>query len=350
MAVSKTQPKLEAKFPTSADSPFDDGYDIAAERDALRDLTEADNPDEKDPRWDRFVELKAREAQLSQLRTAYKMRQGADKLVSDKDAAAVSEMSGLVDDGQDSMMIHTKEAYRMFLGRGRDPDRFLPPIVGGRRVAAALRAVWYLSGNDNPYADWALVDLHGRLDEAKRTLNAMTDSCERGIQKLSKRGLNITVLRNISPKEVELGFKSPYGYTVAEHIVSYDYFVRLVKTLVRKDLMSDEEGRANVREITRIYRSIFEAPLRFERYLMREELRELSRADFLPGANAEAAKRVKAVVGIFGEVPREIFTGVLVPRHTKRRVILSPQELRLLEETCLSPQEATSDESEEGLI
>ncbi|MHB8914964.1 MAG: PFL_4669 family integrating conjugative element protein [Thiobacillus sp.] len=350
MAATKTQRKPETKFQTSADSPFDDGYDIAAERDALRDLIEADNPPEMDPRWDRFIELKAREAQLSQLRTAYKMRQGADKLVSDKDAAAVGEMSGLVDEGRDSMMIHTKEAYRLFLGRGRDPDRSLQPIVGGRRVAAALRAVWYLSGNDNPYADWALVDLNGRLDEAKKSLNAMTDSCESGIQKLSKRGLNITVLRNISPKEVELGFKSPYGYTVAEHIVSYDYFVRLVKTLVRKDLMTDEEGRAKVREITRIYRSIFEAPIRFERYLMREELRELSRADFLQGANAEAGKRVKAVVGIFGEVPREIFTGVLVPRHTKRRVILSPQELRLLEETSLSPQEATSDESEEGLI
>ncbi|MBK6336623.1 MAG: DUF1845 family protein [Betaproteobacteria bacterium] len=35
-------------------------------------------------------------------------------------------------------------------------------IVGGRRVAAALRAIWHLSGNDNPYADWVLVNIGER--------------------------------------------------------------------------------------------------------------------------------------------------------------------------------------------
>ena len=184
-------------------------------------------------------------------------------------------------------MIHTKEAYRLFLGRGRDPDRLLQPIIGGRRVAASLRAVWYLSGNDNPYADWALIDMTGRLDDARKKLDTLSRDCEAKLDEIRKRGLNISVLRNRVPKEVELGFKSPYGYTVAEHIITYDCFVRLVKTLVRKDLMSDDEGRHTVREITRLYRSIFETPVRFERYLMREELRPLSRSDFLPGATGE---------------------------------------------------------------
>ena len=48
MATPKTK---TTKFPTSADSPFEDGYDIAGERDALKDLVEAEEPDEKDPRW-----------------------------------------------------------------------------------------------------------------------------------------------------------------------------------------------------------------------------------------------------------------------------------------------------------
>ena len=158
-------------YPTSSASPFEDSYDIEGEREALKDLLAAENPDETDPRWPRFVELKQREEQLRQMRTVYEVRQGADRLVNDREARGVSEMGALVDEGQDTMMIHTKEAYRLFLGRGRDPDRLLQPIIGGRRVAASLRAVWYLSGNDNPYADWALIDMAGRLDEARKKLD-----------------------------------------------------------------------------------------------------------------------------------------------------------------------------------
>ena len=54
MATPKSK---TTKFPTSADSPFEDGYDIAGERDALKDLVEAEEPDEKDPRWERFMDL-----------------------------------------------------------------------------------------------------------------------------------------------------------------------------------------------------------------------------------------------------------------------------------------------------
>ncbi|MGA7180672.1 MAG: TIGR03761 family integrating conjugative element protein [Thiobacillaceae bacterium] len=337
-------------YPTSSTSPFEDSYDIEGEREALKDLLAAENPDETDLRWPRFVELKQREEQLRQMRTVYEVRQGADRLVNDREARGVSDMGGLVDEGQDTMMIHTKEAYRLFLGRGRDPDRLLQPIIGGRRVAASLRAVWYLSGNDNPYADWALIDMTSRLDDARKKLDTLCRDCEAKLDEMRKRGLNISVLRNRVPKEVELGFKSPYGYTVAEHIITYDHFVRLAKTLVRKDLMSDDEGRQTVREITRLYRSIFETPTRFERYLMREELRPLSRSDFLPGATAEALKRVRAVVGIFGEVPREIFTGALVPRHSKRWVSLTPQEIRLLQEVALAPEPEPTPGDEEGLI
>jgi hypothetical protein len=184
----------------------------------------------------------------------------------------------------------------------------------------------------------------------RKQLVKATDDCLERLEAIKKRGLNISVLRSKDPKEVELGFKSPYGYTVAEHIVTYDYFVRLVKTLVRKDMISDDEGRSMVQGITRQYRSIFETPVRFERYLMREELRPLSRADFLPGAPDDAKKRVRAVVGIFGEVPRAIFTGAIAPRHSKRRVNLTPQELRLLEEAAITPEPIAGAADEDGFI
>jgi hypothetical protein len=100
--------------------------------------------------------------------------------------------------------------------------------------------------------------------------------------------------------------------------------------------MSDEEGRIAIRAVGRELRALFLEPIRWERNLLREELRQLSRSDFLPSADATARQRVRAVVALFGEVPRKVFTGMETPRHTRRRVKLTDAELRLLQEASLA--------------
>ena len=39
---------------------------------------------------------------------------------------------------------------------------------------------------------------------------------------------------------------------------------------------------------------------------------------------------------MFGELPREVFNGQLTPRHSRRRLDLSEEELRLLDEVPLA--------------
>ena len=103
--------------------------------------------------------------------------------------------------------------------------------------------------------------------------------------------------------------------------------------------MSDVEGRAAIREVGREMRALFLEPIRWERQLLREELRQLSRSDFLPGADETARQRVHAVVALFGEMPRTVFTGSEAPRHTRRRVKLTDAELRLLGDASLTVAE-----------
>jgi integrating conjugative element protein (TIGR03761 family) len=313
-------------------TPFHDGYDPEAERTALADLLEAEQPDESDPRWPRVIEYTERLRQLRQLQTAYRLRKGADAVVADSEASV--QAGGLIDDEPDAMVLHTKEAHRLFMGRARDPQGNIQPIVGGKRVAAALRSIWYLSGNDNPYADWALIDTGERIHQLKAALDELGRECDQRLEAAARKGLIFSVLKSREPVSLELGFRSPYGYTVAGLIVEFDYRVRQVKTLVRKDLMTDDEGRQRIREVTRKIRGVFETPVRFERYLIRQELCNLSRTDWLPGANLEAGKRVKAVTGIFGELPKPVFTGAVAPRHSRRRVNLSEQELSLLQKVA----------------
>jgi integrating conjugative element protein (TIGR03761 family) len=257
----------------------------------------------------------------------------------DATLAANAQLGQLADATPDTMSLHTKDAYRIFTGRGADAAGKLPPIPGGRRFAAVLKSIWHLSANDNPYADWILIRMYEGLVAIRAHLSRVITAREEAIELLKRKGLSLAVMGSRSPKTVELGFRSPYGYATAEAIVEFDYYVRMIKTLIHKDRMSDDEGRAAIREVGRELRALFLEPIRWERHLLREELRPLSRSDFLPGADELAQQRVRAVVALFGEVPRKVFTGAQAPRHTRRRVKLSEAELRLLEQASLTAVE-----------
>lgn len=204
-------------FETESNSPFQDGYSITGERAVLAEFL-ADPQrkfDENDPLYDRHIELIDREDQLDRMKAKYQSSKGADPVVEHKEAVAMNFLGSLVDDGVDQMSLHTKEAFRMFMGRSRDPEKQLQPIIGGKRVAAALRALWVLTGNDNPYADWGLLRHEQTIKELGRLLSKHIADAQAALDQQKTRGLTFSVLQSSSPQVLNLGFKSPYGYAVA---------------------------------------------------------------------------------------------------------------------------------------
>ena len=251
-------------------------------------------------------------------------------------APAVGAMGQLADETPDVMTLHTQDAFRMFTGRAADAQSQVFAIPGGRRFAAVLKSIWYLSANDNPYADWILIRVYQTLLAIRSQMAQAIAAREADFEALRRKGLNLSVLRSRSPATVELGFRSPYGYATAEAIVEFDYHVRMVKTLVLKDRLSDDDGREAIRQIGRGLRALFLEPIRWERLLLREELLLLSRRDFLPSADDVARQRMHIAVTMFGEVPRAVFTGDDAPRHSQRRITPTAAELRLLRQVSLS--------------
>jgi integrating conjugative element protein (TIGR03761 family) len=245
-------------------------------------------------------------------------------------ASSSKAVGVLADTARDTMTLHTLEAYRLFTGRPADAASGVVAIPGGQRFAAVLKSLWHLSAHDNPYVDWILIRMYDGLVGARTQLAEAIAVREAELEHLKRRGLAITIMASRAPVKVELTFRSPYGYAMAETIVEFDYHVRMVKTLVLKDRLSDTEGRAAIRAVGRTLRALFLEPIRWERHLLREELRPLSRNDFLPSADTQAGQRVRAAVALFGEVPASVFTGADVPRHTQRRTPLTEAELRLL--------------------
>lgn len=334
-------------FVTEANSPWPDGYSLEGERKALADVLDADGA-EADPRWPRVLEFEKREAEFNRASSQYRQRRGAETVVSDPEAASFRQLGNLVDDQADTMVVHTLEAYRLFIGRAPSPDRELFAIPGGKRQGAALRTLWLLTGNDNPFAEWALLLYEQSQERLCKLLADEIVECNRRMDALSQRGLRIKLQVSSRPEELELGFRSPYGYAVCELIVDYDLFVRYIKTLARKNQITDEKARLKIRNVTRQIRAAWIEVVRFERYLGRPELRELSRADFLPGANDAARKRAQAAVQLFAGIPAAIFEGRQVPEHSRRRSQLTEKERAVLHDigsTILAEDNAAPGES-----
>lgn len=320
------------RFLTSTDSPFPDGYDLNGEREILKALIESDNPDPSDPLFPRFVEFEEREQKLQQMLAAKGVKQPTL-------AQQAREIGMLQADEDDVMTIHTRDAFRLFVGRpGGNGVR---AIAGGQRVAASLRQLFALSANDNPYADWELVKFDQEIQAVRKLLGLETGKIIGLLDAVREKGLSYSVLKSSEPVQKTLGFASPYGYAIASTVVEFDYFSRVVKSAQKRDILSSDEAHKLLFNMKRACRSIFEPVVRAGSLLYREELRPLTRADFL-SADEAAAKRVAAAQGLFGNIPKDVFIGDRMPRHTRRSVKLDEKELRLLESVPLADVSSVS--------
>jgi len=330
-------PSLSA-FATHDRSPFPDKYDLQGERKILTTLIAGGDPDPADPLYPRYEMFLEREAQLRQMQAEHTARQGADPLVSATSARQINELGALQPSAADTMTLHTAEAMRLFMGTAVPPGGTGYPMAGGKRVAAALRGLWSLSSNDNPYADWSLIDIGDRIAEARQHIAADQKRILSKLDETKAKGLDYSIVQSRSPSVVQLGFTSPYGFMVAMLIIDFDFFTRVVKSAQRRDLLSSKEGHELLQSIKHRCRSTFERALRFQRVLSAKETIELSRLDWLPTADDRAKLRVAGLHQILGSIPKDIFMGQQQPRHSKRRLQLSAAELRLLDQVALTEE------------
>ncbi|WP_108912767.1 PFL_4669 family integrating conjugative element protein [Trinickia symbiotica] len=314
-----------------------DLVDLDAERALLSDLIAADDPDPTHPLFTRYQRYLERVDALKRERGLYALRQEADPAVPLAEASKLPRMGQLSSDGGDRMRLHTREAMRLFLGRSVKPGEAGYSMAGGKRVAAALRALWSLSANDNPYADWALIEATDRVVDLRQKIEAEQGAIMATLEAMKAKGLDYAILQSREPAELTLGFASPYGYMVALLLVEFDFLVRVVKSAVLRDLIGSISGREEIRRFKHQCLSVFHFAVRWQIVLTRPELVTLSRIDFLPNARDEAKCRVQDVRTSLGMVPREILVGEKQPRHSKRRLPqLSAADLQLLNDVPLA--------------
>lgn len=195
----------------------------------------------------------------------YTSRLGADKGVG-KDEARTMLSVGSLDSDDDYMLVHTRQALRLFIGRGRDPEGKLARIPS-TNVGSALRNLWQLSGQDNPYADWMLILSEFEIDDLMKQLGHAVAEARGRIETLSAEGMHLSILKSRDPAKVTLGFRSPYGFLISRLVMDFDLYVRVVKTLAGRDLISAEKERELLNARLRPMRAFFDRVLRNQNVL-----------------------------------------------------------------------------------
>jgi hypothetical protein len=310
--------------------------DIASERDALAQLVTVENPDRSDPRWARLVELHRRESELREMSRSAIRRPTPAGVMAAQAASRIANLGQLADATPDTMTLHTKMRIACSPAAA-DTEGGLPAIPGGKRFAAVLKSIWHLSANDNPYADWLLVRMYDALAAIRAHLSRVITAREEAIDLLKRKGFTLSVMSSRSPKTVELGFRSPYGYATAEAIVEFDYYVADDQDAHPQGSHERRGGRIAIRGAGGNARLVPRSdPLGAAPPARGTAAIEPQR---LPAGSRQIARRRGVPRSPVWRSATQGATGMEAPRHTRRRVKLTDAELHLLEQASLTAAE-----------
>lgn len=316
MPTSTTTPRSRQR---QSDALADNSqFDPEAVLPRIQHLLDADDPDINDPAFPLFEQYERWQTEEWRKRSNYRSSLGADTSVQMQEAQRMWDIGRLESESTDFMSIHTREALRLFIGRGADPDGKVARIPGAKSVASGLRALWIASGSDNPYADWSLLMAEEGLRARMESLDAARSRVLAQLEALEQKGLHLSLLRSKNPVKLELGFQSPYGFLVAQLVVTFDHYVRAIKTLQNRDLLSSDDARIELRSQQRPLRGLFDQILRQQSLLMRPVFSGITRAAF-SSKSVETQTRVAELAQLWPGLPEPILTGELLPRHSRRQ-------------------------------
>ena len=158
------------------------------------------------------------------------------------------------------LVLQTRHAQLLVRGR---MVKGKPLIAGLLAFADRSRLVWQAAAEDDPYADWFLVQIHEAMSAAEARME--TEMKRLNVQLSSTRTFHVAPAEVKEPFRMALRFSTPYAYRAARMLGQFDELVCQAFTAKQIGVLNSEQCMHIVRACARRIRGVFGLPNRFRR-------------------------------------------------------------------------------------
>ncbi|MDN3525347.1 TIGR03761 family integrating conjugative element protein [Halomonas sabkhae] len=227
------------------------------------------------------------------------------------------------------MTLHTYQATRLWHGRGVESGK--PQIIGMRQMLAMIGKIQRDAAQDDPYADYWLIQIEDKLRENRQYLNNQLHLAEKRLARLPDQ---LTVEENLSqqPFTTPIYTGGQLGWLAIRQLIDYDRLIRQVVLAGHIAQMSRNAEYNILRGVHRKMHGLVDFPKRYPGYS------GITRDD-LAANNARARQAIEKR----GELPDDVAQG-------KRRSKYAPPIRKTPPNSKATPAatrpDASSDETE----
>lgn len=159
--------------------------------------------------------------------------------------------------------IRSTHAEQIIAGRESasvGPEKRPYKILGLEAFDQVVSMIFNAARNDDPYADWCLLNLEQHTEKTEQLLNESLNAANKLIEKkLSGLSSKISFKPSSLPsRNIDVNLNTPFGYQLAYLILSFDELVVTLEGQKQKGLISATEAhnckRQAVRGLERLIR------------------------------------------------------------------------------------------------
>lgn len=200
-----------------------------------------------------------------------------------------------------TLQLHTNIVHTLFYGRDRSGD--VPEILGFLYFTHAVRVIEIASQQDDPYADYKLLELEAEIRGIKDRIDEIQGDYDKRIKAIQGLHIDMLSIASTNPKVAHLDFKSRIGSLAMLALASFDMLMLKGLTLRHFSLIDKDVMNKHKDSLKTDFNRLFRSPRSFR-------VSGASRDDF-------ASNNARAIAAIekFGELPTEILRGDIKPGY-----------------------------------
>jgi integrating conjugative element protein (TIGR03761 family) len=168
----------------------------------------------------------------------------------------------VIDDGKDlgrievkvTTVLHTSQAKNLFYGQEADEKTGKPLIVGLVLFAERLKQITFAAHNNDPYADWYLVNVENYIDKTKNIIKTIKDRFNKYSQ---NQLLEVDLGSSVNPKTFITTFTSVHANMALNILIRADEAIRSILALRGVGFMDTESANIEIDKIVTKIRALF---------------------------------------------------------------------------------------------